>query len=43
MTRDGITVAISSYDAATDTVVITVPAAKAAAGKLFGRLHAEVP
>ena len=40
---DGITVAISSYDAATDTVVITVPAAKAAAGKLFGRLHAEVP
>ena len=26
-----------------DTIVITVPAAKAAGGKLFGRIHASVP
>ena len=40
---NGINVAITSYDAATDTIVITVPVAKAAGGRLFGRLHAAVP
>ena len=30
-------------DAATDTVIITVPAVKAAGGKVFGRLHVAVP
>jgi len=30
-------------DAATDTIVITVPAVKAAGGKVFGRLHVTVP
>ena len=30
-------------DAATDTVVVTVPAFKAAGGKVFGRLHVTVP
>ena len=39
----GINVAITSYDAATDKIVITVPTTKATGGKLFGRLHAEVP
>ncbi|MCF7731604.1 MAG: hypothetical protein K9N23_07945 [Akkermansiaceae bacterium] len=42
-TVDGIHVAITHFDAATDMIVITVPAAKAAGGKLFGRLHAIVP
>ncbi|MCX6877135.1 MAG: hypothetical protein NTW21_25495 [Verrucomicrobia bacterium] len=42
-TSDGINVAITSYDAATDTIIVTVPAAKATGGKLFGRLHATVP
>ena len=32
-----------SPDAATDTITITVPAAKASGGKLFGRLQATVP
>ena len=32
-----------SSDAATDTITITVPAAKASGGKLFGRLQATVP
>ena len=39
----GIGVAVSSHDVDTDTIVITVPAAKAAGGKLFGRLQAVVP
>ncbi|MES2922020.1 MAG: hypothetical protein V4819_10750 [Verrucomicrobiota bacterium] len=40
-TTDTITVAVSedAPDVDTDTIVITVPAAKAAAGKLFGRLN----
>ena len=42
-TTGGIDVAITKYDATTDTIVITVPAAKAAGGKLFGRLQAVVP
>ncbi len=37
---DGIHVTITNFDAATDTIVVTVPAAKAAGGKLFGRLQA---
>lgn len=44
---DGINVAITrydaAYDAATDLIVITVPAAKAEDGKLFGRIYAAVP
>ena len=40
---DGIGVAVSSHDVDTDTIVITVPAAKAAGGRLFGRLQAVVP
>jgi autotransporter-associated beta strand protein len=42
---DGITVDVNedSPDAATDTIVITVPAAKAVNGKLLGRLSALVP
>ena len=40
---DGVTVAISNFDAATETIIITVPAAKVVGGKLFGRLHAVVP
>ncbi|MBN8456903.1 MAG: autotransporter-associated beta strand repeat-containing protein [Verrucomicrobia bacterium] len=41
-TTDTITVDVTedAPDADTDTVVITVPAAKAAAGKIFGRLRA---
>ncbi|MEI6676134.1 MAG: autotransporter-associated beta strand repeat-containing protein [Verrucomicrobiota bacterium] len=39
----GVNVTVSTLDAATDTIVITVPAAKAAGGKLFGRLAATVP
>ncbi len=42
-TTDGIIVAISVFDAATDTITITVPASKAAGGKLFGRLQAATP
>ena len=38
----GVEVAVSVLDADTDTIVITVPAAKAAGGKLFGRLGAAV-
>ncbi|MEI6676775.1 MAG: autotransporter-associated beta strand repeat-containing protein, partial [Verrucomicrobiota bacterium] len=37
-----VNVAVSVLDADTDTIVITVPAAKAAGGKLFGRLGAAV-
>ncbi len=42
---DGVNVAVTenSPDADTDLIVITVPAAKAAGGKLFGRLGATVP
>ena len=39
---NGINVTITNFDAATDTIVVTVPAAKAAGGKLFGRLQAAV-
>jgi len=45
-TSGGVAVAVTENnpDAATDTIVITVPAAKAAGGgKLFDRLHATVP
>jgi hypothetical protein len=37
---DGITVAISNHDVDTQTILITVPAAKAAGGRMFGRLQA---
>ncbi len=37
---DGISVAISSLDAETDSIVITVPESKVVDGKLFGRLSA---
>ena len=40
---DGINVTISNFEAATDNIVITVPAAKAVNGKLFGRLEAATP
>jgi hypothetical protein len=36
-------IAENTPDAATDDIVITVPAAKAAGGKLFERLHATLP
>ena len=39
----GVVVTEDSPDAATDTIVITVPAANAPNGKLFGRLRATVP
>jgi hypothetical protein len=41
-TTDTITVVVTedTPDADTDTIVITVPAAKAVGGKLFGRLKA---
>ena len=44
-TTTGVTINIAENipDAATDNIVITVPVAKAAGGKLFGRLHATVP
>ena len=42
-TTDGITVAISAYDASTDNIIITVPVSKAAGGILFGRLQAATP
>ncbi|MEI6656763.1 MAG: autotransporter-associated beta strand repeat-containing protein, partial [Verrucomicrobiota bacterium] len=38
----GVDVAVSVLDAATDAIVITVPAAKAAGGMLFGRLGAAI-
>ncbi len=39
----GVDVLVSSLDADTDTIVISVPVAKAAGGRLFGRLAATVP
>ena len=42
-TVDGIHVAISNLDPATETIIVTVPEAKAAGGKLFGRLQADAP
>ena len=38
----GVAVTENSPDADTDTIVITVPLAKAVGGKLFGRLGAAV-
>ena len=40
---NGVDVAVSVMDAGTDTIVISVPATKAAGGKLFARLTATVP
>ncbi len=37
---NGVSVAISSFDATTDDIVITVPSNKAVNGKLFGKLRA---
>ena len=34
----GVAVVVNSLDATTDTIVISVPATKAAGGKLFARL-----
>jgi hypothetical protein len=42
-TADGITVAMSGIDSATQSITITVSAEKAVDGRLFGRLHASVP
>ena len=44
-TTGGVTVKVTenSPDLETDTIVITVPVAKAAGGRLFGRLRATVP
>ncbi len=44
-TSDGVVVNVTENtpDSATDTIVITVPAIKAAGGKLFGRLNATAP
>lgn len=42
-TTNGISVAMSGIDPATQSITITVPAEKAVSGKLFGRLHAVVP
>jgi hypothetical protein len=42
-TVDGIVVAMNNFDPATETITVTVPAAKATDGRLFGRLVAEVP
>ena len=39
----GVSITENSPDSATDTIVITVPAAKAAGGKLFGLLRGTVP
>ncbi len=40
---NGVDVAVNVLDADTDTIVISVPVAKAAGGRLFGRLAATVP
>jgi autotransporter-associated beta strand protein len=40
---DGITVSISSFDSATETIIVTVPASKAVNGRLFGKLRAIAP
>lgn len=40
---DGISVSITSHDTATENIIITVPAAKAVAGKLFGRVLVVAP
>ncbi|MEI6656024.1 MAG: autotransporter-associated beta strand repeat-containing protein, partial [Verrucomicrobiota bacterium] len=40
---NGVDVVVSVLDAATDTIVISVPVAKAAGGRLFGRLAVTVP
>ena len=39
----GISVAISNLDAATETILVTVPASNVQNGKVFGRLRAIVP
>jgi hypothetical protein len=39
----GINVEISSFDAATDNIVVTVPSGKATNGRLFGKLRATAP
>jgi hypothetical protein len=41
-TVNGVTVAVTSLDTTTDTIVVTVPAAKALGGKVFGRLKSTV-
>jgi hypothetical protein len=41
-TTNGVTVAVTSLNSTTDTIVVTVPAAKAVGGKLFGRLNSVV-
>jgi len=40
---DGVNVAISTLNVATDSIIVTVPAARAVGGKLFGRLQAAAP
>ncbi|MEI6675713.1 MAG: hypothetical protein WCO57_11100, partial [Verrucomicrobiota bacterium] len=40
---NGVDVVVNVLDAATDTIIITVPLAKAAGGKLFARLAVTVP
>lgn len=41
-TVNDVTVAVTSLDTTTDTIVVTVPAAKAVGGKVFGRLKSTV-
>ena len=41
-TVNDVTVAVTSLNTTTDTIVVTVPAAKAAGGKVFGRLKSTV-
>jgi autotransporter-associated beta strand protein len=41
-TTNGVTVAVTSLNSTTDTIVVTVPAAKAVGGKVFGRLKSTV-
>lgn len=41
-TSNGVTVAVTSLNSTTDTIVVTVPAAKAVGGKLFGRLNSVI-
>ena len=42
-TFDGISVAVGTFDASTDNIIVIVPAIKAQTGKLFGRLCGIAP